>query len=1541
MSSLCLAATSLFSSLSGFHQYAASAADDILLDLVPSGVEYELKGNNNVAKVQPGDTVKVNYTVKNDAVTSGMEFTFDISKFTYVTDSFAAGRAYSFNTELNDSVAGQLTFTMAANEAATARDGSTIVSFSVKAPTAEGSYSIGLKSGTRAIVAGYDKGVSNPYTFHGLTLVVGDASGETSQPDGDGIILDLVAANKTSTFDGTNNVVEVAAGETVKVNYTIKNDQITSGMEFTFDLGKASYVADSFAAGRAYSFNTELNDAVAGQLTFTMAANEAATARDGSTIVTFTVTAPQSGSTTIGLKSGARAIVAGYEKGVSNPYIFHGLTLKVTGGSGDDTTNADPGDSIVLDLVAANKTNTFDGTNNVVEVAAGETVKVNYTIKNDQITSGMEFTFDLGKASYVADSFAAGRAYSFNTELNDAVAGQLTFTMAANEAATARDGSTIVTFTVTAPQSGSTTIGLKSGARAIVAGYEKGVSNPYIFHGLTLKVTGGSGDDTTNADPGDSIVLDLVAANKTNTFDGTNNVVEVAAGETVKVNYTIKNDQITSGMEFTFDLGKASYVADSFAAGRAYSFNTELNDAVAGQLTFTMAANEAATARDGSTIVTFTVTAPQSGSTTIGLKSGARAIVAGYEKGVSNPYIFHGLTLKVTGGSGDDTTNADPGDSIVLDLVAANKTNTFDGTNNVVEVAAGETVKVNYTIKNDQITSGMEFTFDLGKASYVADSFAAGRAYSFNTELNDAVAGQLTFTMAANEAATARDGSTIVTFTVTAPQSGSTTIGLKSGARAIVAGYEKGVSNPYIFHGLTLKVVEQSDTTTTSEPVPAGKTKWVIDTKTAAAGSKVALPVIVTDAADGGAAGFRVSFKYDNALTFNGFTWGDQYTKAEDAVLNKTDAYVVWTSPNAADQVANGDVLYLNFTAPGAAGEYKVEFVSLEIINTDGQALTIDKKNGAVIVEEATTTSEPIPAGKTKWVIDTKTVAASAKVALPVIVTDAADGGAAGFRVSFKYDNALTFNGFTWGDQYTKAEDAVLNKTDAYVVWTSPNAADQVANGDVLYLNFTAPGTAGEYKVEFVSLEVINTDGQALTIEKTNGAVIVEETTTTTTTTSEPVPAGKAKWVIDTKTAAAGGTVALPVIVTDAADGGAAGFRVSFKYDDALTFNGFTWGDQYTKTEDAILNKTDAYVAWTSPNAADQVANGDVIYLNFTVPSAAGEYKVEFASLEVINTDGQTLTIEKTNGAVIVEETTTTTTTVTTTTTTETTTTTTDITTTTTDSTTTTTGTTTTLEPGQTAIVTSYTITYDPPTRVNYWSHDDRTFKESGGLKELKATLAVTKITVDEQGNELAREEKTLDITAYTNPEESLNSPKKIWDAETAASLGKTEWTYEEELTAKHANKYPMSLYYTYDSSLDPDFDINNGAPYEFGSIKIFIGVKGDFNLDNEVDITDAQSALEYYTMRLAHKPGFLSDDPELAPVDNPESGLIFFLVNVDYREGRSGTDPLTTPQMLDINDAQDILAFYTYRLAKQYDRGWEYIVGYDYLDYFYGDQIQ
>ncbi|MBQ8920990.1 MAG: dockerin type I repeat-containing protein [Oscillospiraceae bacterium] len=203
----------------------------------------------------------------------------------------------------------------------------------------------------------------------------------------------------------------------------------------------------------------------------------------------------------------------------------------------------------------------------------------------------------------------------------------------------------------------------------------------------------------------------------------------------------------------------------------------------------------------------------------VAFKSTGLTIVVG-EGGQSSSTTSTTTTSTTTSTSTTTTTSSssetNPGDGLILDLVAAGKTNTLTGSNNVAEVEPGETVKVNFTVKNDAITSGMEFTFDLGGLSYVADTLKAGRAYEAEMELNDGTAGQLTFVMASSIEMTAKDNATIVTFSVTAPQSGEATIGLKDGARAIVAGFNQGETNPYTFHGLTLKVTEAQDTTTTT-----------------------------------------------------------------------------------------------------------------------------------------------------------------------------------------------------------------------------------------------------------------------------------------------------------------------------------------------------------------------------------------------------------------------------------------------------------------------------------------------------------------------------------------------------------------------------------------------------------------------------------------------------------------------------------------------------------------------------------------------------
>ncbi len=266
-------------------------------------------------------------------------------------------------------------------------------------------------------------------------------------------------------------------------------------------------------------------------------------------------------------------------------------------------------------------------------------------------------------------------------------------------------------------------------------------------------------------------------------------------------------------------------------------------------------------------------------------------------------------------------------------------------------------------------------------------------------------------------------------------------------------------------------------------------------------------------------------------------------------------------------------------------------------------------------------------AGSASWEIAEKTVDAGYEVEVPVTVTG--DEGTAGFVVSFSYDDALTFNGFAKGDAYSEAE-MVLNDNELYVVWAEAdgNAVTAADGSTVVTLNFTAPDTAGRYPVEFVTMDVVDTNEERLTITEQDGAVIVRES----------IAPGKSGWDIGEEYVEAGAEVAVPVTVIG--DEGTAGFIANFDYDEALTFNGITWGDAYGDAAQAVINDDELRVVWAEAEGADIAAadNAVVLYLNFTAPDAAGEYPVTFSELTVVNTDGGELTLEKADGAVIVEE---------------------------------------------------------------------------------------------------------------------------------------------------------------------------------------------------------------------------------------------------------------------------------------------------------------
>ena len=291
--------------------------------------------------------------------------------------------------------------------------------------------------------------------------------------------------------------------------------------------------------------------------------------------------------------------------------------------------------------------------------------------------------------------------------------------------------------------------------------------------------------------------------------------------------------------------------------------------------------------------------------------------------------------------------------------------------------------------------------------------------------------------------------------------------------------------------------------------------------------------------------------------------------------------------------------------------------------------------------------------------------------------------------------------------------------------------------------------------------------------------------------------------------------------------------------------------------------------------------------------------------------------------------------------------------------------TTTTTLPNGVKIVTSYKVSFTAPTRVNYWSHDTRSFKESGGLKDLAASLTIFKFYVNESnqvcdvnGNPMtapngmaytfgengnatdaqAFETKNLDITDQTHPLYSEDSPIKVWTNEIKAQFG-DNYTAEQELSATHKNKYPMKAYYHPTEQSDPDGLIGT-EPIYLGDFNIYIGVKGDYNLDNVVSIDDVQNALIFYTEYYVAKKKTtkLNEDPEL----DGEDGLIFYLINVRYRDGDTKDAPLSNPQVVSVDDVTCMLKYYTEKyVALKPQTDWEWAVGYDLLDKFYGDNYE
>ena len=644
--------------------------------------------------------------------------------------------------------------------------------------------------------------------------------------------------------------------------------------------------------------------------------------------------------------------------------------------------------------------------------------------------------------------------------------------------------------------------------------------------------------------------------------------------------------------------------------------------------------------------------------------------------------------------------------------------------------------------------------------------------------------------------------------------------------------------------------------TTSTQAVIAVDLTYEIATVEGEAGADVDVPITVKGT-DPGTAGMVLELSADSNLKLKRRLNGDAYEGAP--TWNATTLTYIWNAGDGRNLVAadGATLTTLRFTVPADAkpgDEYPITFRSdlCKVIDQDGNKLDVTFTDGKIIIPAATTTTEEVTTTTTAAETTTTTAAATTTTAAATTTTEeVTTTTAAATTTTEEVTTTTTAAATTTTEEVTTTTTAAATTTTEEVTTTTTGAATTT----------TAPAT------------------------------------TTTTTESTTVTTGRVNYQIAEVEAQPGDKVAVPVYVVN--DTGTLGLTVQFTADSRLKYQSNAAGNAYSGMP--VWNAASFTLNWNL-DAAETAKSGAVLTtLTYKVPDDAqpgDRFPVEFVveNCSTVDENGNALTVGYFNGAIYIPDpdatttstteapVTTTTTTTTTTTAAETTVTSSEVTTVSTTETTVTSGSETTTE---TSVSQSFSFT--EPTRVCYWSHDNRPFD----LEGLKVILQETIFIIHEDGTVVEAEEQPAAVDITEQCMTIFCNDKQV---------AAPEDTYETQI-------YKYMLEFAYEGN--PDVIV--------GTHQVLIGVKGDTNLSGDVTVADAVEILMYRADMMANpnNPTYVfNEDPDLHK-------LGYFLGNVDCI--KEGDD-------LNVADAVNILMFRAEVLANG-SATWEQIVGYDLID--------
>ena len=619
---------------------------------------------------------------------------------------------------------------------------------------------------------------------------------------------------------------------------------------------------------------------------------------------------------------------------------------------------------------------------------------------------------------------------------------------------------------------------------------------------------------------------------------------------------------------------------------------------------------------------------------------------------------------------------------------------------------------------------------------------------------------------------------------------------------------------------------------------------------------------------DPGTAGVVIDLESDARLGYVGYTAG-VYAGGQ---WNQAKLIYSWSSGEGENVTADNEAAMFNVTfkvpddaKPGDV--FPITFESAEAVDTFGSKIDVVTVDGAIVIPDVTTTTtEEVTTTTTAAETTTTTAAATTTTAAETTTTTAA----------------------------ATTTTAAETTTTTEEVTTTTTAAETTTTTEEVTTTTTAEATTTTTE------EVTTTTTAAETTTTTAAATTTTAPATTTTTTeSTTVTTGRVNYQIAEVEAQPGEKVPVPVYVVN--DTGTLGLTVQFTADSRLKYQSNAAGNAYSGMP--VWNAASFTLNWNLDTAETAKSGAVLTTLTYKVPDDAqpgDRFPVEFVveNCSTVDENGNALTVGYFNGAIYIPDpdaTTTstteapvTTTTTTTTTAAETTVTSSEVTT---VSTTETTVTSSETSGSETTTETSVSqsFSFTEPTRVCYWSHDNRPFD----LEGLKVILQETIFIIHEDGTVVEAEEQPAAVDITEQCMTIFCNDKQV---------AAPEDTYETQI-------YKYMLEFAYEGN--PNVIV--------GTHQVLIGVKGDTNLSGDVTVADAVEILMYRADMMANpnNPTYVfNEDPDLHK-------LGYFLGNVDCI--KEGDD-------LNVADAVNILMFRAEVLANG-SATWEQIVGYDLID--------